>query len=300
MDGVTIVEVGPRDGFQSVPTFIPTDRKVAVLRALLAAGLQRIEVGSFVSRTALPQMADIRDLLSSLGPVDAALSVLVPNLRGATLALEAGVRDLVVVVSASEAHNARNVRMSVGDSLADIRRIAAEAGSAGRIRVNVATAFHCPFEGRTPVDRVVRVLDALVGAVPEGSEFALCDTTGRALPAEVSAAFEHCDRRFPGVTWAYHAHDTFGLGCATSWAAYRQGVHVLDASIAGLGGCPFAPGATGNVATEDLVYLFEGSGIPTGVDPARLLEAAHMTEAIDGAEVGGRVRAAVGAGAWPV
>ena len=300
MDSVTIVEVGPRDGFQSVATFIPTDRKVQIVRALLSAGLRRIEVGSFVSRTALPQMSDIRDLLSALGPVQAALSVLVPNLKGATLALEAGVRDLVVVVSASEAHNARNVRMPVSESLADIRRIAAEAGSAGRLRVNIATAFHCPFEGRTPIDRVVHVIDTLVGAVPEGAEFALCDTTGRALPAEVSAAFEICARRFPGVTFAYHAHDTFGLGCATSWAAYQQGVRILDASIAGLGGCPFAPGATGNVATEDLVYLFEGSGILTGIDPGRLLEAARMTEAIEGAEVGGRVRSALGAGAWPV
>lgn len=291
MDPVSIVEVGPRDGFQSVPGFIATERKLEIVRQLISAGLGRIEVGSFVSRMALPQMSDIVPLLAALGRPTAELSVLVPNLRGAQLATDAGIGNLVMVVSASESHNHNNVRRSITESLAEMRRIVDEIRPPGRLRINIATAFHCPFEGRTPLTRVLAMVEDILGWAPH-SEIALCDTTGKATPSEVARAFDACTQRFGSRAWAYHAHDTYGLGVATSWTAYEHGVRVLDASIAGLGGCPFAPGASGNVATEDLVHMFETSGVATGIDLTRLLEAARLAETIEGAVVGGRVRLA--------
>lgn len=291
MDQVTIVEVGPRDGFQSVASFIPTEVKLEITRRLMAAGLERIEVGSFVSKTALPQMSDIAALLAGLDRSAAELSVLVPNFKGAQLATEAGIGNLVLVVSASESHNRRNVRSTIGESLEESRRIVEEIRPAGRLRINIATAFHCPFEGRTPLSRVLNMVQTMLSWAPE-AEIALCDTTGKATPFEVARAFDECALRFGSRAWAYHAHDTYGLGAATSWTAYEHGVRVLDASIAGLGGCPFAPGASGNVATEDLAHMFETSGVATGIDLTRLLDAARLAAGIEGAVLGGRVRIA--------
>ncbi|WP_411035610.1 hydroxymethylglutaryl-CoA lyase [Shinella sp. BYT-45] len=293
MESVTIVDVSPRDGFQSVVPFIPTVRKIEIIQGLVDAGLRRIEVGSFVSRTALPQMRDIEELLAGMSSrTDAELSVLVPNFKGAELAMKAGNENLVTVFSASETHNANNVRKTVQDSLVETRRILEELQPKGRIRINIATAFDCPFEGRMPLERVLPLVEQVMPWAGN-AEIALCDTTGRALPVDVAVAFDRCIALFGPRNWAYHAHDTYGLGTATNWTAYEHGVRIFDASAAGLGGCPFAPGATGNVATEDTVFLFENSGVATGVDLDRLLSVATSVTQIEGGAVGGRVRAAM-------
>jgi hydroxymethylglutaryl-CoA lyase len=286
----TVVEVGPRDGFQAVKPFIATARKIDLVRRLAASGISRIEAGSFVSPSALPQMSDIRAVLDAVraGP-HPELSVLVPNFKGAEMALAAGVGNLVFVISASEAHNSSNVRNSVAASLEELRRLIEELRPPGRFRFNLATAFDCPFEGATPMDRTLHIVDQVLLLRPD-AEICLCDTTGKALPCQVSEVFSACIERFGRRAWAYHAHDTYGFGIASTLAAYQTGVRVFDAAFGGLGGCPFAPGATGNIATEDVVFLLEKSGIPTGIDLPKLLEVAAMAEAIEGGLVGGHVR----------
>lgn len=289
---VTIVEVGPRDGFQPVKPFIPTDRKIAIARKIAQSGVRRIELGSFVSPTALPQMSDIRELLAAMRDWDGPhpeLSVLVPNLKGAELALAAGVDNLVYVISASESHNWSNVRRTIEQSLADLRTVLRDLHPAGRFRFNLATAFDCPFEGTIAEAPVADLIARVLELAPQ-AEVCLCDTTGKALPVQVSQLFARCEREFGGATFAYHAHDTYGLGIASTLAAYQQGIRVFDAAVGGLGGCPFAPGATGNVATEDVVFVFEKSGISTGIDLPSLLEAARLAESIDGGITGGHIR----------
>ena len=290
MPEVTIVEVGPRDGFQAVPGFIPTDQKIAIIEHLVDSGLSRIEIGSFVSPTALPQMRDIIEVLDVVrGRPHPELSVLVPNRKGAERALAAGVDNLVFVISASEAHNHSNVRRSVAASLEELRAVLTEIRPTGRFRFNLATAFHCPFEGATPQDQVMRLVEAVLDLAPD-AEICLCDTTGKAVPAEVSALFQSCFLRFGTRSWAYHAHDTYGFGSATTMAAYNEGVRTFDAAIAGLGGCPFAPGASGNVATEDIAYLFERSGFTSGIAFPKLLDAATLAASIEGGQASGRIR----------
>lgn len=294
MDQVQIIEVAPRDGFQSIGPFTPTESKIALLECLAACGLRRMEVGSFVSPTLLPQMGDVRTILEAarrLPQVTAA--VLVPNLRGAELALAAGAKNLVTVVSATETHNRSNTRRSVAQSLGELREILRGAPRDGLLRYNIATSFHCPFEGAVNLGQVISIIeDAL--AVRDDIEIGLCDTIGKAMPHEVSALFRTCMERFPHRAWAFHAHDTYGFGVANALAAYAAGVRVIDGAAAGLGGCPFAPGASGNIATEDVVYAFGRMGIETGIDLEALLSAAEQAAGLRGAETGGHVRKALG------
>lgn len=291
-----IVEVGPRDGFQGIGPFIPTETKIELLEGLVAAGLRRIEIGSFVSAAALPQMRDTPELLAASARIPALDGqVLVPSKKRAREAVSAGTHRLVFVLSVSEAHNRNNVRRSPQESAEEYRRLVAALPDGVGMRLDVATAFDCPFEGRTPETDVLALLDQLV-PLKLDAEICLCDTTGRADPAHVGGLFAAAMARFPAVTaWALHAHDTYGLGLANVHAAYRQGVRVFDASFAGLGGCPFAPGATGNVATEDVVWMFERMGVKTGVDLRRLLPVARLGAAIPGGLSGGRVRDALAA-----
>jgi hydroxymethylglutaryl-CoA lyase len=291
---IDLVEVGPRDGFQSVVPFIPTDRKIDFIRRLHAAGFRRIEVGSFVSPKAVPQLSDIDKIIQCFGTMPSLRpSVLVPNERGAAHAASAGVREIVYVCSASDIHNQKNVRRSVEQSLEElervVRNIAKPAGM--RVRLNIGTAFDCPFTGRVPGSDVLRIAGRML-ALDSATEICLCDTTGRATPRQVEQLFEQCLRRFesPETGWAFHGHDTYGLGLANVFAAFRTGITVFDGSVAGLGGCPFAPGATGNVASEDVVYLFSQMGLRTGIDLERLLAAADVAAMIPGASAGGRIR----------
>lgn len=291
VDVVQIVEVGPRDGFQSVSKFIPTERKIALIAQLAAAGLTRIEVGSFVSRRLLPQMADVGEVLRAIRETASVrASVLVPNAKGARLALEAGVADLVYVLSASETHNQSNVRRSIDESFADLAAVIGELPADGVLRVNLATSFDCPYEGPVDEEHVLRIVERLL-ALRGGIEVCLCDTTGQAMPQHVSRLAERCRTGFgDAAVWAFHAHDTYGLGIANVLSAYHAGIRVFDASIAGLGGCPFAPGATGNVATEDVVFVLSKMGVCTGVDLQALLAAAGNAAAIEGANTGGHIR----------
>ena len=291
---VEIVEMGPRDGFQGIGPFIPTAVKFAHIEAAAAAGLRRIEIGSFVSAAAVPQLRDTPELLARCaGLPGVAAQVLVPSERRGLDAAAAGARHLAFVLSASEAHNRSNVRRHPLESVEEYGRLLAGLPDGTAMRLNVATAFDCPFTGRVPDADVLALLDRLV-PMRSDAEVCLCDTTGRADPAHVDRLFALAAARFPDVRmWAYHAHDTYGLGLATVHAAFRQGVRVIDAAFGGLGGCPFAPGATGNVATEDVVWMFERMGVATGVDLDRLVPLARDAAALPGAVSGGRVRDAL-------
>jgi hydroxymethylglutaryl-CoA lyase len=274
-----------------VGPFIPTETKISIVRELYAAGIRRMEVTSFVSSAALPQLADASEVLAaakSLDGLDA--QCLVPTERNAERALAAGATHLAFVLSVSERHNMSNVRRTPADSVAEYARIVAMLTSGTALRLNLATAFDCPFDGTTPESATLGLLEELVDIAPV-AEIALCDTTGRVAPGQVASLFAAARSRFPQVRrWAFHAHDTYGLGAANVLTASNMGVDVFDAAVAGLGGCPFAPGATGNVATEDLVWMFEGLDVVTGIDLPALVSVAEEVAAIPGAMTGGRVR----------
>ncbi|NDW02883.1 hydroxymethylglutaryl-CoA lyase [Jiella pacifica] len=289
---VTLLEVAPRDGFQSIAAPLPTGEKIAIAERLLDAGVTRMELGSFVSPKAIPQMADMAEIAAHFkGREGCRLSVLVPNAKGASLALAGGYRDLVFVVSVSEAHNRNNVRQSVAQSLDQLRAIVAEMGDGGeRLRVDLATSFDCPFTGAVPLDAVRRVFAEALSIAPK-AEFALCDTTGRADPLTVARRFETVMADGPAdAVWAFHGHDTFGMGVANALFAHSAGVSIIEGAAGGLGGCPFAPGATGNTATEDLHFAFEEGGIATGIDRERLLAAADRIAALPGGKTASHLR----------
>jgi hydroxymethylglutaryl-CoA lyase len=272
---VLISEVGPRDGLQSVARTMPTAAKCAWIDRLFDAGLREIEVGSFVPARLLPQMADaaqvVRHALSKPGLT---VMALVPNLRGAEAALAAGVHKISIPLSASEAHSQANVRKTREQALQELHAITAlrrERFPAARVEVGISTAFGCTLQGAVPEDEVVRMAGLAVEAGAD--EVGLSDTTGMANPAQVRRLFNRVRAAIGERTGAAHMHNTRGLGLANSLAAYDAGVRTFDASQGGLGGCPYAPGASGNVVTEDLVFMFEAMGVRTGVDLQRLVAA---------------------------
>ena len=286
---ITVCEVGPRDGFQIEKAFIPTDRKIEIVNALFAAGLRHIQVTSFVSPRAVPQLADAEAVLAGIDrPAGAHVSALVPNLRGAERAAEAGVDAVHTVVSASETHNLKNVNRPVERSLADFAAVFDRlAGTGIAVEGGIATAFGCPFEGVVPPEQVARIARRYqeLGAQHVG----LGDTTGMATPATVRAAIRAIRAAAPGLGIGLHFHNTRGVGLACVMAGLAEGIDHYDASVGGLGGCPFAAGATGNICTEDLVYLLEESGYRTGVELDRLIGAARLTQAVIGRELPGQV-----------
>lgn len=291
---VEIVEVAPRDGFQPIGPWIPTATKADYIRRLAAAGLRRIEIGSFVSASAIPQLRDTAELLEVAAKLPGLRpQVLVPTAKRARDAVAAGARFLVYVLSASEAHNQSNVRRSVAESAEDYARMLDALPDGVELRINLATAFDCPFDGRMAVEPVLALIARLAALRPD-VEICLCDTTGRATPDHVAELSAAAMAACPEVrAWAYHAHDTYGMGLASTYAAWQAGVRIFDAAAGGLGGCPFAPGATGNVATEDVVWMFERMGLTTGVNLAALLPIAADAAALPGASAGGRARAAL-------
>ncbi|MGI9409972.1 MAG: hydroxymethylglutaryl-CoA lyase [Hyphomicrobiaceae bacterium] len=293
MSEVTLVEVAPRDGFQVVKPFIPTEAKIEVIEALAKAGFQRMEIGAYVSPKAIPQMADIGDILDRATlPQDMRLQVLVPNGKGVERALDAGISEISWVVSISDSHNQNNVRRSVAQSMNDFENVWHTHGErVSVLRFNLATAFDCPFEGRTDEAAVVAVLERVLQNASR-VEFGICDTTGRAANDHVESFTRTLVDRYASedVTFAFHGHDTYNLGVANALAAYRAGVHVFDGAAAGLGGCPFAPGASGNTATEDLAFAFEHMGIATGIDIDQLLTAADLAYGVAPDQSAGRLR----------
>lgn len=278
---LSLREVGPRDGLQNEAP-VPTSGKLALIDALAGTGIGRIEAVSFVSPAAVPQMADAEQVWASLERGSGVrYSALVANLRGAQRALAAGVGELEVVVSASDTHNRRNVRRSTAESLDAIAEIIALAHRAGATcQVIVATAWGCPYEGEVPEPRVLAVADRAVRDGADGISFG--DTTGMATPGRVARLVGQFRSAHPDVGLNLHFHNTRGAGLANVLAALQLGVSDFDASVGGLGGCPYAPGASGNVCTEDLVHMVEDMGVTTGIDLEALLAAARRAEELIG------------------
>jgi len=272
---VLISEVGPRDGLQSVKRTMPTADKFKWIAALYAAGLREIEVASFVPATLLPQMADAAAVVEhALTLPGLTVMALVPNLRGAQAALAAGVHKLTIPMSASAAHSLANVRKSREDMIAELRNIARlrdEVAPSVRIEAGISTAFGCTLQGEVSEDDVVWMAAQAIEAGAD--ESGLSDTTGMANPAQVRRLFNKVRAVIGERTGAAHMHNTRGLGLANCLAAHDVGVRTFDASLGGLGGCPYAPGASGNVVTEDLVFMFEAMGVRTGVDLQKLIAA---------------------------
>jgi hydroxymethylglutaryl-CoA lyase len=274
---VEIVDVTLRDGLQLLKDIVPTERKLMLLSSLVSSGLRRIEIGSFVNPKLLPQFNDTRLMIHAAKAYpQVRTSVLIPNRRGFEIAAEAGADELIVVVSASELHNKANLNRSIDGSLEEIRPILVDGKAAGtHIRIAVATAFHCPFAGPVPHENVLRIIDDAMttGAL---SEILLGDTIGKATPPEVEALIAVVRSRYPGLLIGIHAHDTYGRGVANALAAVKSGARVIDGALAGLGGCPYAPGAAGNVATDDLAVAMEVAGLQTGLDKLKLGEASKL------------------------
>lgn len=277
-DAVEIVDVAPRDGLQNDPAMLATAQKVELIGRLAAAGLRRVEAVSFVHPARVPQMADAEAVLAGLPPLAACVPVgLVLNERGFERARAAGCAEINVSLMASETFNRRNQGVSTDESLEQWGRIAGAARTAGiRATLTIGAAFGCPFEGEIRVARVVEV--AARGASAEPAEIALADTIGVAAPSDVRDRLAAVGRAVPGILLRGHFHNTRNTGLANAVAAVEAGVRVLDASLGGIGGCPFAPRATGNIPTEDLAYLLARMGIRTGLDLARLADAALWLE----------------------
>jgi hydroxymethylglutaryl-CoA lyase len=282
-------EVAPRDGLQSIGPFVPTETKIALVRACHAAGLRRMEIGSFVSPRAVPQMADTGEVLKAAKQLDGLeCTTLVPNRKGFEAAVNAGADRLGLFMSVTESHNKANVNRTREESFADLAAIVRETPKGVKIRFNLSCTFHCPFEGVVPEHDALDFIERVVALDPE-MEIALADTTGNAAPDQVRRVFEAAHKAW-GRRFAYHGHDTYGMGVANVAAAWEAGCRIFDAASGGIGGCPFAPGATGNVAMEDVVWLFQRMGVATGVDFPKLLIAADLAAGITGAVPGGAMR----------
>jgi hydroxymethylglutaryl-CoA lyase len=288
-DRVTICEVGTRDGFQIEPEFIPTDVKVEIVDLLSAAGLPRVEVTSFVHPKAVPQLRDAEAVMARITRRPGTrYAALVPNDKGAVRAVDAGVDAIHTVVSASESHNLANVNMTIAESLEKLRAVMQVATRAKvHVGCGISTSFGCPFEGDVPLTQLESVVRRLVdmGARAIG----LADTTGMANPRQVSHVLEHLMPRFAGVEWTLHTHDTRAMAIPNILAAMECGVTNFDASIGGLGGCPFAPGASGNVCSEDLVHCLSAMRVVTGIDLDRLLAASRRVQDVVGHALPGQI-----------
>jgi hydroxymethylglutaryl-CoA lyase len=285
---ISLREVGPRDGLQNEAP-VPTESKVALIDALSRTGVRRIEAVSFVHPKAVPQMADADEVWSRIERVpDVRYSALVPNLRGAQRALDVGFAEIEAVVSASDTHNRKNVNRSTAESLDEIAELIAVAHDRGvTCQVVVSTAWGCPYEGEVPVSRVV---DVAGRAIQDGADgISLGDTTGMATPTRVTRLVGAFRSAYPRAPLNLHFHNTRGTGLANVLAALQLGVADFDASVGGLGGCPYAPGATGNVCTEDFVHMVEDMGIDTGIDLDAMIDAAREAERVVGRELPSQV-----------
>jgi hydroxymethylglutaryl-CoA lyase len=287
-DPVSIREVGPRDGFQNEPETIATDDKVRLVEMLARTGLRRLEVTSFVRADVIPQLADGAEVLRRADiPGDVAVTVLIPNERGLENALELrdAFQEVNLFLSASESHNRANVNRSVEESLAGLERVVARARAEDlRCEAVISVAFGCPYEGEVPPERVLTIAERLRDA--GCAELGFADTTGMANPAQVREFFGLAFERLPGVELTAHFHNTRGQGLANALAALEAGCRSFESSFGELGGCPVPKGATGNVATEDLVSMLHEMGHPTGIDIAALLDCAREAQRVLGRPLG--------------
>jgi len=297
---VRVVEVGPRDGFQNVKAFIPTEKKIEMIETVIDAGVKEMEITSFVSPKAIPQMADAKEVVGAIKArqhKDLFLTALVPNLFGARVALEMKMDAINFVISVSESHNKENVRHTIDESFAELERIVNEYSNvqgAPHLILSLPTTFGCPFEGPQPVSKVINMVRR--GMDLGIRRFIFSDTIGVANPLQVESFFEEIFATLPsGLEFGLHLHDTRGMALANAFAALSFPINSLESSFGGFGGCPFAPGAAGNVATEDLVNMLENLGVPTGIDIKKLVKAAlelakfapdalnsHMTRVLTG------------------
>ena len=272
MQRLYIQEVVTRDGFQAESSFIPSADKIALINRLSKAGYAKIEVTSFTSPKAIPMLADAEEVMSKIERVPGVVyTVLIPNLKGAERALEVGVDEFNLVMSVSEAHNQSNLRMTRADSakaLGNVIRIAHDAKVA--VNVSLSTSFGCPMSGMTPISELMHWIDHFVNEGVRG--ISICDTTGMANPQHVKEVCEQAQSKYPAMEWTLHFHNTRGMGLANALAAVEVGINRFDSSLGGLGGCPYAPGATGNVCTEELVHMFDLMGYNTNINLDLLLE----------------------------
>ncbi|MBL8081193.1 MAG: hydroxymethylglutaryl-CoA lyase [Candidatus Obscuribacter sp.] len=285
---ITVFEVGPRDGLQNEAGQVETADKVALIEALAQSGLKHIEITSFVSPKWIPQLADGLAVARQLQlPSDVQTSALVPNLKGYEGACAAGLKQINLFLSASESHSKKNINKSVAEALSTMKEVAAAALADGkRIRCYVSTVFACPYEGPVKPEQVVMVVEGLLQMGVH--EISLGDTIGAANPRQVKEVLDRLSGVVPLPRLALHFHDTRGTALANVVAGIESGVTIFDSSLGGLGGCPYAPGASGNLATEDLVYMLEGMGIKTGVNLERLVDAGALAEKILGKKLPGR------------
>ena len=286
---VRLVEVGPRDGLQNEPQALGIAERIQLCTALIASGMHHLEVGSFVSPLWVPQMAGTAEVLAGLGrPEGVVRSVLVPNLKGFEAALAAGVDEIAVFAAASEGFSQRNINCSIAESLARFVPVVEGARAAGiRVRGYVSCVLGCPYDGEVATDQVASVTRELLEL--GCAEVSLGDTIGVGTPGRTRALWQRLGREVPLSQLAGHFHDTYGQALANVYASLLEGIRVFDSSVAGLGGCPYAKGATGNVATEDVVYLMQGLGIDTGIDLQRLIAAGQRISDVLGRANGSRV-----------
>jgi hydroxymethylglutaryl-CoA lyase len=282
MERIELIEVGPRDGLQNQAEILTTDDKVHFIESLIRAGARRIEIASFVNPKLVPQMADAEAVTERVGKRPGVTRIgLVLNERGLDRALATDIDEIGALAVATDAFGVRNQKQTSAESVAVAKAVVARAKAAGRsAQATISVAFGCPFEGEVSREHVVAIATSLAEAGPR--EIALADTIGAAVPAQVTALVAAVGKAVPGVPLRCHFHNTRNTGLANAWAAYQAGVTRLDASMGGIGGCPFAPKATGNIPTEDLVYIFERSGIATGYDLDALIALAPwLAERLD-------------------
>ncbi|MDP1918632.1 MAG: hydroxymethylglutaryl-CoA lyase [Myxococcales bacterium] len=292
---VDVYEVGPRDGLQNELRSLATADKARLIEALIAAGEKRIEVSSFVSPRWIPQLADAEKLLQVLPKRDdVSFTALVPNLKGLERASAAGLKEAAVFLSVTESHSKKNINKSVAEAVSAAREVAQGARAAGmRVRCYLSTVWGCPYEGLVPVTRVVEVVKQIVDIGLY--QLSLGDTIGIGTPNQTAEIVQEVSKLLPLEQVALHLHDTRGTALANALVGLQLGVTTFDSSIGGLGGCPYAPGAAGNLATEDLVFMLHGMGIHTGIDLPKLVEAGELAQELIGRKLSGKyLQAALG------
>ncbi len=274
----SIIEVGPRDGLQNEPQMLPTDQKIQLIKRLVAAGAREIEVTSFTHPRWIPNLADAEDVVRATAHLDFTSWALVPNRRGLERAIAAGTNGVALVMSVTDEHNQANLNRPSDESLSELLNLHAEAIEAGlQVRVSLSVVFGCPFAGIVGPEKVHRIVDRFAQA--GAKRIGMCDTIGIALPDQVYDLSAALVARHPDICFELHLHDTRGMALANTVAGLQAGISSFDAAIGGLGGCPYAPGATGNCASEDLNALLTGMHIETGIDQAKLMHAASLLAA---------------------
>lgn len=275
---VRITEVGPRDGLQNEPHNLPTAHKIDMIRQLAAAGCKEVEATAFVSPKAIPNLADAAEVMRGTAGLGITRFALIPNAKGYQRALDAGADGITLVMSATDSHNRKNLNQTVAESMAELAPLAARARDDGlAARLSVSMVFGCPFEGNPGLDRIRAIVDRMAG---HGfTRIGLCDTIGIANPLQVHDQVSRLVQEFAGLEFELHFHNTYGRGLANVLAGLQAGVTRFDSCVGGLGGCPFAPGATGNIATEDLVSMLDASGVRTGIALDSLLAASDFLDA---------------------